>query len=87
MIDRLGNVVKIGDCVRYWHKVNGRPVPEVGEVIDIFNVSTMETVAIDRKEYNNTNVSYRFKSGITKLSKGEAMLWKMEQYSFNVEKF
>jgi hypothetical protein len=76
--DRLGQIVKNGDAVRYWHKVNGRSTPEIGEVVG-FLYSSGE-IRIERKNYNDTNISFRRSSGITKLSKAEAVLWKMEQF-------
>ena len=72
MVDRLGKRVYKGDAVKYWHKVDGKPVPEIGEVI-AFNHVRKEFV-IERKRYNDTNESIRTKSGITKLTKAEAEL-------------
>jgi hypothetical protein len=79
MVDRLGQILHNGDAVRYWHKVNGKSTPEIGEVVGFFNSS--DEIWIERKNYNDTNISYRRSSGITKLSKAEAVLWKMEQFT------
>ena len=83
MTDRLGNIIKRGDAIKYWHKINGRSVPEIGEVINI-NTAFQE-VSINRKEYNGTDISIRRASGITKISKGEAVIWKLEQYCMDSE--
>lgn len=84
MTDKLGQVVRKGDCVRYWHKVNGNSIPEIGEIIGFvkYGLTQYDEAMIERKNYNNTNVSYRKSSGLTKISKAEAVLWKMEQFAF-----
>jgi hypothetical protein len=85
MVDRLGNIVRKGDCVRYWHKVNGKSIPEIGEITEVINNGhPMYCEAkIERKRYNDTNFSYRKAGGITKITKAEAVLWKMEEYIGN----
>lgn len=83
MLDRLGHIVRKGDCVRYWHRINGVPVPEIGEVVTITKGwnPKKDQVEIERKFYNDTNLSTRTSSGITKISKAEGVLWKLEQFA------
>jgi hypothetical protein len=84
MVDRLGKIIRNGDCVRYWHKVNGVPTPEIGEVVSVPKASVpkrYQIVEIERKFYNGTNLSTRASSGITKISKAEGVLWKLEQFA------
>jgi hypothetical protein len=83
MKDRSGKLIHIGDIVKYWHKIDGRSTPEIGEIIEFSGFASEREIAISRKFYNNTDVSYRSSSGITLLSKEEAMLWKLEQYISN----
>jgi hypothetical protein len=87
MVDRLGNVVHKGDAVRYWHKVDGKATPEIGEVVRIYVFAKRQEVSIERKHYNNTNISFRTESGITKITKAEAVIWKFEQFSFDGDGF
>lgn len=81
MLDKNDSIINEGDCVKYWHRADGRPILEIGEVVEIRSIRTrpgkVEAV-IQRREYNNTSFSYREKSGITKISKEEATLWKLE---------
>lgn len=85
MVDRLGYIVRKGNCVKYWHRVNGISVPEIGEVVCIIkhwtSNSNKDTVKIERKFYNNNSFSFRTSTGITRMSKSEAVLWKMEQFT------
>ena len=82
MVDRLGQILHNGDAVRYWHKVNGKSIPEIGEVVGFStHFGSLSEIWIERRYYNDTNISYRKSSGITKISKAEAVLWKMEQFA------
>ena len=83
MTDRLGKPLRKGDCVRYWHKVDGKAIPEIGEFMGItteYNLGHSMAI-IDRKTYNNTNTSYRTSSGLTKMTKAEGVLWKFDQFA------
>jgi hypothetical protein len=79
--DRLGNEVKVGDIVLYWHRRERFTRPDLGEVVNI------PTNRIFEVEYTNSygeKVScLRSRSGITRFTKGEALLWKLEGATYN----
>ena len=74
MVDRFKSIINIGDYVKYWHYCEGKPTPEIGQIVDI----NVRMVKISRREYSGTQFSYRTPSGIARMTLEEAMLWKME---------
>jgi hypothetical protein len=77
MVDSIGKVVIVGDYVRYWHNRNFSSTikSDVGQIVYFDG----EFARIKYMDDANDKSCLRSKSGITKLSKEEAMLYVFER--------
>ena len=77
MLDRCAKNIQIGDYVRFWHNRNGAGErTDIGEVISITDGFAKIKF---QNQFNSELHCFRSKSGLTKLTDSEAMLYIFEK--------
>jgi hypothetical protein len=80
MLDKFNKVVIVGDYIKYWHCRYGYPYPAIGQItyIDKHKASATIHYVPQNKMLEFKDTCERVKSGITKMTPEEVMLWNLE---------